>query len=166
VKIIVPQPAAGDATVPATGSSDVVALLGKRATGSVEVATFVAVYTDGPCLETEAGSGVLECKSKTHETPFIRLMLSIPADLANSTITGVRIFPKYPGNLPEGLAWTMTRQAIELKLGVPGTPVDNGNGTLDVEYRTTNPAYRLWVTFDSTQAANIATMLRMRIAVP
>jgi LysM repeat protein len=166
VKITVGQTTgAATATVPVTGSSDVVGLLGKRITGGPEIQAFQAAYTNGPCPETAPGSGILECKSKAGETPFVRLVASNPADLVNSTIVDVRVFPKYIGTLPEGLTWTMTEGAIDAKLGAPlSEPVDNGNNTIDAEYRVASGAYRLWITYDANADPNVALMRKIRIA--
>jgi LysM repeat protein len=163
-----PQPTvATTPLVPSTGSSDVVVLLGKRISGGPEIQAFQAAYTNGPCLELTPGTGVLDCKSKTGESPFVRLVASNPADLVNSTIRDVRIFPNYTGNLPEGLTWATTRSAVEARLGLPvSDPLDNGNNTVDAEYKTASGAYRLWITFPSDQPAATATMRRVRIALP
>ena len=166
--LTLPQPTANTTPlVPATGSSDVVVLLGKKISGGPEIVAFQIAYTDGPCPELTPSSGVLECKSKSGQVPFVRLVASNPADLANSVIREVRIFPTYTGNLPEGLTWATTRSALEAKLGLPvSDPLDNGNNTVDAEYRTPSGAYRLWVTFPSNQPADMATMKRIRIALP
>lgn len=159
VKIVVPGPA--------PTFTDLVSLLGKKISGGAEVQAFQTAYTNGPCPETTAGSGVLDCKSKANESPFVRLVASDPANILNSNIREIRIFPKYPGTLPEGLNWTMTRQTIEAKLGLPlSVPVDNGDATIDLEYKIPSGAYRLWITFGSTDAANVATMRRIRIMQP
>ncbi|MGE5249173.1 MAG: NBR1-Ig-like domain-containing protein [Bacteroidota bacterium] len=153
-------------SMPSTGSSDVVGLLGKKIMGGPEIQAFQAAYTDGPCPETATGSGILECKSKAGEAPFVRLVASSPADLVNSTIVDVRVFPKYTGTLPEGLNWTMTETAIEAKLGAPlSEPVDNGNNTMDAEYKTASGLYRLWVTYDTNADPNVALMRKIRIAL-
>jgi hypothetical protein len=161
VKIIVPgatgaPTAATPSTVPA-----VVSLLGKNISSSPEIVQFLATYTDGPCAETNAGSGILDCKSKTHETPFVRLAASNAADLVNSTINDVRIFPAFAGTLPENLTWNIARPAVEAKLGAPlAAPTDNGNGTIDAEYKTTGDAYKLVITFNSADGQ----MRRIRIS--
>jgi LysM repeat protein len=150
-----------------TTFTDLVSLLGKKISGGAEVQAFQTAYTNGPCPETTAGSGVLDCKSKANESPFVRLVASDPANLANSTIREIRIFPKYTGTLPEGLTWTMTKQSVEAKLGLPlATPIDNGDITVDVEYKPLNGNYRLWITFGSNEAANVALMRRIRIIQP
>ena len=150
-----------------TTTPDLVSLLGKKISGGAEVLAFQTAYTNGACPETAVGSGVLDCASKAGETPFVRLVASSPADLANSTIKEIRIFPKFTGPLPEGLNWTMTKQAIEAKLGAPlGVPLDNGDVTVDVEYKPLVGAYRLWITFGSNDAANVALMRKIRIIQP
>ena len=159
VKIVVP----GSTTT----FTDLVSLLGKKISGGAEVQAFQTAQTNGPCPETTAGSGVLDCKSKANESPFVRLVASDPANPLNSNIREIRIFPKYTGTLPAGLGWTMTRQSIEALLGLPlSVPVDNGDATIDLEYKITSGAYRLWITFGSTEAANVATMRRIRITQP
>jgi LysM repeat protein len=143
----------------------VVTLLGRRMAGDAAVAQFLAANTDGLCPETQVGSRVLECRSQTHQEPYIRLRLAPTGTLNDAPIQEVRIFPLFTAALPEGLTWNMTKAEIEQKLGAPiGTPQDNGNGTVDIEYNTAGGTYRLWLVFD-TNPALTATMRRMRIEV-
>jgi WD40 repeat protein len=139
VPIVVSQP---------SEPTDLSSLLGKKTIGP-EVDKFRDVYTNGPCLEVLLGSRILSCESKTGETPFIELKVSDERSLVDSTIEGVWMYPSYMGNLPEGLTWGLSEVEIEKKLGPPIDTIDNGDTTLDVEYKTTNNFYRLWITYDA-----------------
>jgi hypothetical protein len=128
--------------------SDLTFLLGRNVNDAT-VLQFMEEDTGG-CLEIVTGSRILSCSSITGDDPFIDLKVSEGGNLLDSTIEGIWAYPSYPGELPEGLTWDMTRDMVESWLVPLGPPFDNGNTTFDVEYSTSSSSYRLWITYDSS----------------